>query len=232
MRPVKKGISPYISISCYQNARKYLIDQIGEYCSYCERRLNVSLAVEHILPKTIYQKKELVWENLILACTNCNSTKGHKDIDLNDYFWPHMDNTLTPYVYTVSGKINIKEGLTSRRHQMADNLIKLVGLNSQPRRNDTTVSDRLWAFREEVWRDAEDFKLDLANSIDKNNMRKAIVRTAKYSGCFSIWIEVFKDDLETVKLLIDNFKNTALPNNVSSTDEIYYDRNDCRTILE
>jgi hypothetical protein len=45
-------------------------------------RLEASLAVEHVLPKKpegvteIIKSRELDWENFLLACTNCNSTKG------------------------------------------------------------------------------------------------------------------------------------------------------------
>ncbi len=57
MRPIVKGANPTdengveIIFTKYARARRYLIDRIGEYCSYCERKIEANLAVEHVQPK-------------------------------------------------------------------------------------------------------------------------------------------------------------------------------------
>ena len=55
MRPVFKGENPKdtnnndIIFTEYARSRRYLIDRIGEYCSYCERKIEASLAVEKFI---------------------------------------------------------------------------------------------------------------------------------------------------------------------------------------
>jgi 5-methylcytosine-specific restriction endonuclease McrA len=68
----------------YSDAKPYLEKRIGRYCSYCERFIPVSLAVEHKLPKSIHPDLEWRWENFLLACANCNSAK--KDKNVGDIF--------------------------------------------------------------------------------------------------------------------------------------------------
>ncbi|MEQ8468840.1 hypothetical protein [Coleofasciculus sp. E1-EBD-02] len=54
MRPIDRGSCPTDATGIpklfhkYQDARGDLITRIGEYCSFCETPLGVSLAVEHI----------------------------------------------------------------------------------------------------------------------------------------------------------------------------------------
>lgn len=101
MRPVKKGATPVAAFNRYEDAFDYLLDRvgigewsgikIGQYCSYCERCIQTNLAVEHIEPKSgDFAKPELQkeWSNFLLACVNCNSTKGAKEVDLGSIFLP------------------------------------------------------------------------------------------------------------------------------------------------
>ena len=77
MRPVAKGGNPQAGdFADYQDARPFLISRIGPFCSYCERR-TTPLHVEHIQPKGLPQYAGLIgrWDNFLLACVNCNSTK-------------------------------------------------------------------------------------------------------------------------------------------------------------
>lgn len=227
MRPVKKSLPPYTTINCYQEARSYLIDNIGEYCSYCERKIQANLAVEHVKPKTLYSHLELDWNNLILACTNCNSTKGHTDVNLDDYYWPHLDNTLIPFIYTKSGRIKVNNTLTVDKKDKAENLIKLVGLNKKPKKQDKTVSNRLWNNRLEVWSIAEGTRksFDALDDISKNLFREIIVNLAFSSGFFSIWVAFFRDDEQIVTQIIAKYKGTAI-----DYANLYLERIDCRTL--
>ena len=52
MRPVERGASPKQSYPSYGDAAEDLEARLGRYCSYCERRLETHLAVEHIRPKS------------------------------------------------------------------------------------------------------------------------------------------------------------------------------------
>ena len=101
MRPVNKGESPYKVIGKYQDAEPYLEKRIGKYCSFCEMRVNNALAVEHKESKSS-GGMTIDWENLLLACTYCNSRKGEKikKGDLGKWIWPDQDNTFPVFSYT------------------------------------------------------------------------------------------------------------------------------------
>jgi hypothetical protein len=59
----------------YRDAKEKLVAIIGEYCSFCERRIVSKLDVEHKAPKDVYTGERLEWRNFLLACGNCNSVK-------------------------------------------------------------------------------------------------------------------------------------------------------------
>lgn len=85
MRPLDKGAVPRagdgaIRFGHYSDAHPHLVERLGDYCSYCERRLPASLAVEHVQPKSHVPELETSWDNFLLACTNCNSVKGSKPV--------------------------------------------------------------------------------------------------------------------------------------------------------
>lgn len=93
MRPVDKGAAPAV-YTRYQDAGPDLQVRIGDYCNYCERQIETNLAVEHVRPKSHVAALRTDWTNFLLACVNCNSSKGDTPVNLPDYFWPDADNTL------------------------------------------------------------------------------------------------------------------------------------------
>lgn len=59
----------------YQNARLSLINNFGQYCSYCGMPvLDSSLAVEHMLPKSWFPDVMMCYFNFLVACSVCNSS--------------------------------------------------------------------------------------------------------------------------------------------------------------
>jgi uncharacterized protein (TIGR02646 family) len=210
MRPVNKGPSPYTTISEYSDARGYLIDRIGEYCSYCERKIPASLAVEHVEPKTHHEDKELLWSNLLLACTNCNSTKGHTDVVLDEYVWPHLDRSLDYFIYTSSSKIEVNENLSEQNQIRAEKTLKLVGLNKKPKATDLKRQNRLWRQRLEAWNKAEIQKKRYIDSANKITAQEFIVDISIETGFFSVWMKVFEEFPEIRRKLINTYKGTNL----------------------
>jgi len=217
MRPVIRGERPQnndrqVQFTDYRQARGELISRMGEYCSYCEMRQNSSLAVEHVQPKrpsgvTIDDPhRALDWDNFLLACNNCNATKGNKDVNLDDYLWPHLDNTFRAVHYSEGGVVAPSKRLDSGIHQKALNTIKLLGLDKTP--NDKKASDRRWLNRKEAWDIAQESKSDLAES-DTPQMRRQIVRTATGRGYWSIWMTVFQDDADMLRRFIEAFPGTC-----------------------
>lgn len=203
MRPVQRGECPRdqkgqeIKFAEYQQARRELIQRMGEYCSYCEMHLDASLAVEHVQPKkppgatAAMPERELEWGNFLLACTNCNSSKGDKDVVLADYLWPDRDDTFGALRYSEGGVVDSAPGVQKAR---ADRLINLVGLRKQP--DTAEASDRRWMNRREAWDRAVRAKDRLAKCPTgyADHMREQIVDTAHAKGFWSVWMTVFADD--------------------------------------
>jgi len=216
MRPVIRGNCPQnrrgedVRFSEYANARGELIKRMGEYCSYCEMHHDTSLAVEHIQPKkppgvsSVLQARALDWNNFLLACSNCNSTKGNTDVILDDYLWPDRDNTFRALKYSEGGLVT--PALDGELGRKADNTIKLTGLDKHPL-NDSKASDRRWENRREKWDIAQRSKTNLENC-DTPEMREQIVLSAIGHAYWSVWMTVFKDDADMLRRFIENFPGT------------------------
>jgi uncharacterized protein (TIGR02646 family) len=215
MRPVERGVSPQANdFDNYEDAKPELINRIGPYCSYCERHIVTLLAVEHIQPKDQNRYPQLVgrWDNFLLACVNCNSTKGSKDVILNDTMLPDRDNTFLTYEYTLDGYINLSVGLSQNQKICAETTLRLTGLDKRVSEvldsNGQLVAIDRVSQRMEAWGIAEESLANLALSpIDP--MRRQIVITAKETGHFSIWMKVFEADSTMRRMLIDGFNNTS-----------------------
>ncbi len=215
MRPVLRGDSPQaVDFTNYRDAFGELASRIGMFCSYCERRIATQLAVEHIQPKGLpaYEHLKGRWENFLLGCVNCNSTKGAKDVVLANLLLPDRDNTAAAYEYTMDGKIEFAAALTFAQTTLAMNTLTLVGLDKRLNQvvdsNGQLVAVDRVAQRMEVWLIAKVSKDDLQTN-PTDAFRRQIARTATGHGFFSIWMTVFQDDPAVRKLLIKEFRGTA-----------------------
>lgn len=218
MRPVIRGEIPknedgsdYIPDK-YQKYRGHLIERLGKYCSYCERPMSHSIAVEHIQPKSKNRELEVTWSNLLICCANCNPTKGDMDVALEDYFWPDIDNTSRAFIYSVAGSIHPNENLEINLRTKASKTIALTGLDKQPSEDlgkNPEVRDLRWSERKKAWEKAKRAKINLCRH-NVEPMRKQIIDTATSEGFFSIWMTVFYDDIEMKTKLINSFKGTDL----------------------
>jgi uncharacterized protein (TIGR02646 family) len=148
MRPVDKGACG-TNFKKYQDAQSQLIQRIGDYCSYCERRFSSGIHDEHKVPKSKNGSQKLLWSNFLLSCPNCNSAKGSRSIALSQYIWPDKDNTMRAFNYDAQGLIcpsDIKDKKIIRTW-------KLLGLNRHPDKftrgiEPPTVKDRRWLERQ------------------------------------------------------------------------------------
>ena len=217
MRPVSKGLNNTNFVR-YQDAQQPLIDMLGEYCSYCERRLETDLAVEHVYPKGVPATAHLIcdWNNFILSCKNCNSSKGDTPIDdtnRNNYLWPHLDNTLRAFHYQ-DGLVGIKNEWRGTQFEVIiQNTINLLGLDKDPgnpvRLRRPTKKDKRWKRRHEIWQKAEMLRSHL-NQEDTLPLRESIIENALGWGCFSIWFTVFIHDENMRQRLIHAFIGTDI----------------------
>jgi len=210
MRPVDKGDSPG-TFTDYSQALPHLEDRLDIYCSYCERRMPTSLAVEHIAPKSHHPNLLLEWDNFLLACTNCNSVKSDKDIPRQQILWTDEDNTFLAINYSKGGFVRIDKGLNTNLQSRASELIKLVGLNRHKARNWPKPSkrDNRWKQRDEVWEIAEEAKKDFIDAGQTDIGAKCVIRAALGYGFFSVWMTIFEQYEEIRKRLISSFKGTA-----------------------
>ncbi len=212
MRPVTRGPAPAGPFRRYADAYPYLAAQLEKYCSYCERHLPTGLAVEHIQPKAVYPHLELSWDNFLLGCVNCNSTKGDQDVLLHDLLLPDRDNTFAAFEYADDGQVAPAGHLDPRVRALAERTLTLTGQNTRrglPRdRNLRRVAlDRIGQ-RRETWLMALE-SLDELQRSPTDPLRNAIVRLARATGFFSLWMKVFEADPDMRRRLIAAFPGTA-----------------------
>lgn len=205
MRPVRRGSRPASAgYESYQDAKHDLASRLGEYCSYCERKIPASLAVEHILHKDDYPDLATEWSNLLLACVHCNSTKGTKDVSKIRCLLPDRDNTFAAFDYDPDGT---NPSRSPKQRERAKRTLKLVGLDQSMDSQELVAGDR-WQQRIEVWMKAVGAKEDLDSQPRNRALRKMIVSLAIATGHFSIWMTVFEGDIELRQRLIDAFPGT------------------------
>lgn len=205
MRPVQRGASPQATdFADYTDAKADLVSRLGPYCSYCERRIPTNLAVEHIQPKGLPAYLPLAgrWDNFLLGCINCNSSKLNKDVVLTDVLLPDRDNTFAALMYSTDGTIAADEPMAAR-------LLSLVSLDKPISRaldaNGKQVALDRVAQRMEVWGKAEFAKMDIDAQPDSSVLRQYVVHLAQAEGFFSIWMTVFANDIDMRQRLIDAF---------------------------
>lgn len=210
MRPVERGAAPR-EYARYGDAIDDLEERLGRYCSYCERRLPIGLAVEHMAPKSLHPDREVDWDNFLLGCTNCNSVKDVADVADGDILWPDRHNTMLAVAYSRGGFVRLAEGLTPEQQRRARALIDLVGLDrhigvrgQQPARR-----DQRWKDREEAWVNAEMCRDNFEALGRSEEARDLVLEAAKGCGFFSVWFAVFEQHLGVKSALIDAFPGTA-----------------------
>lgn len=215
MRPIRRGASPLGGdFTDYKDAQPYLISRMGGYCSYCERRIATMLAVEHIQSKDLPAYQNLIgrWENFLLGCVNCNSTKKDKDVQLDAVLLPDRDNTLAAFVYSADGKVAPAPGLSNVLRQMADDTLGLTGLNKRIRgatdENGKQIAIDRVSQRMEAWAVAAEAQKDVQKDPNNIALRRGAVRTALGWGFFSIWMTIFEADVDMRNRLIDAFNGT------------------------
>ena len=208
MRPVDKGTAPAI-YTRYRDASGDLRACLGDYCSYCERRIETHLAVEHVQPKVRHTTLRNAWSNFLLGCVHCNSSKGKRRVALRDYFWPDRDNTLRAFEYVNGGLVRPHANLAAVGEVRARNTIALTGLDKFPGNpgREPTASDRRWSRRHETWQLAERDRARLAIQ-NTAVVRELIVESAIARGMFSIWWTVFADDVDMRRRLREAFIGT------------------------
>ena len=131
----------------------------------------------------------------------------NKDVILDDYFWPDIDNTFRVFTYSEGGIITPSNELSPELQSKANATIKLTGLDKHPL-NDPKASDRRWINRREIWNIAVRAKERLSRN-DYDDFREQIVDTMTGHAYWSIWMTVFRDDSDMLKRFIKALAGTA-----------------------
>ena len=152
------------------------------------------------------QTRALNWDNFLLACTNCNSTKGNTEVILDQYVWPDRHNTFMVIQYSEGGLVTCAPNLPAALQKNVERTISLVGLDKTP--NTQKASDRRWLNRKEAWEIAVRARERLRR-IDISELRDQIVDTARAKGFWSIWMTVFRNDPDMLKRLLTSFPGTC-----------------------
>ena len=210
MRPVTRGTAPRV-YTAYGQAIADLEERLGIYCSYCERRLPTSLAVEHVVPKSLEPDLETSWENFLLGCTNCNSVKLAQPTNKDGFLWPDIDNTLDALSYASGGFVEVKAILSPGLQRKARKLVGLVGLDRHeaPGHPRPARRDRRWQQRMDTWNAAVLARTRLGELNDAPAARELVLAAAEGYGFFSVWMVVFSSHRAIRQGLIERFKGTA-----------------------
>lgn len=216
MRPIRRNASPIpIDYSDYASAKAELASRLGPYCSFCERKLVTQLAVEHVQPKGLpaYRHLKGRWDNFLLACVNCNSTKKDKNVVLSQALLPDRDNTFAAFEYLPDGTVIVsQQARIAGLEPIAGASLNLTGLDkaalNSPDSNGKQVALDRVRQRMEVWLKAESAKADIKANPQLDLVRKYVVKLALDTGFFSVWLTVFSDDADMCLRLIRAFPGT------------------------
>jgi hypothetical protein len=214
MRPVTRGDVPKdangvaIKFATYGKARDYLIGRIGDYCSYCEIALHSGIQVEHVQPKKWHEGLKTTWTNFLFACESCNKVKGQQDVILDEYYWPDKDNTARPFLYVLDRSPQVNTGLSADQQVAAIRTLKLTGIDREPGDQLLREADVRWRKRREAWGVALRERQKLQQS-DTVYQRDSAVQVAIARGFWSVWMQVFHDDIDMRNRLNAAFQGTA-----------------------
>jgi uncharacterized protein (TIGR02646 family) len=211
VRPVNRGAAPAV-YARYDDAKQDLVNRLGSYCSYCERRIPTLLAVEHIQPKGLpqYAHLENEWTNFLLACVNCNSAKASTPVECDFCLLPDRDNTFAAFIYDDLGTVEPHPGIGPAATALAAALRDLTALNrmEHPDWDEAVAFSALARVgqRVQAWLQAQDARADYDAG---RTWTGAIAREAAATGFFSIWMAAFEGVPDVRQALIATFPNTA-----------------------
>jgi hypothetical protein len=216
MRPVDRGPSPRPSWADYNDARPYLEQRLGDYCSYCE--MPHATDVEHKLPKHVHPKRKRSWKNFLLGCRYCNGIKSHQQdagraarptAALALYLWPDTDNTARAFVYHANNDVTVAPGLPPEVARVAAATLVMTGIDRIPGKTPPpSHKDKRWRKRREAWEVAEIERQDLSAD-DTPEQRARIGRVARATGFWSVWRATFAHDPATLEVIDRAFEGTA-----------------------
>ncbi len=223
MRPIiiskKKGQDSIYNP--WRLAKLELINEIGAYCVYCEKKLSRSaLDIDHVLGKKVkdasgrlkYEGSEYTfnWNNFMLACKNCNSIKSNKDIAETNPYLPHTNNLLHFMLIKEGGLIEIKKDLARGDLDRVQAFFDLVGLDRNPGHKNYSQFDDRWESRLKAFDIAKRQLNKYEISTNKPAELETIVTLAEAYGFFSVWYYQFINYPDVLNAIINGFSSDEI----------------------
>lgn len=171
----------------YSRNRPEIISALKEEtqntCAYCETRITGSGNLDHIKPKSKFPELVFDWENITIACSQCNARKSAKEISLN----PFETNPADHLQFT-------KDGLVISLSEIGQEAIDILSLNRPD-----LITDRKF----EIGRYEKMYSRT-------SSIEEGINLVNAHQGCV---IDVFTRDLPNSRLDDDHYwKHTGLNN--------------------
>lgn len=190
----------------YQNARKVLLANLGNYCSYCENYFidGSNLQTEHVQPIGLknngnlkYDFLKYKWSNFLLGCSTCNgrANKANNDVVLDEIHLPHLNNTFLSLEYKEAGVVAVNPNMSDRSKRHASNLIKLLGLDKP-----SSETDYRCDVRRKTWDKAQTL---LTQYLAGEIIAERLIDYIKEQPCWSIWYTVFSGQDEIRKRMLE-----------------------------
>jgi len=216
VRPIIKSVrineagNP-LEIDPWSDAKQELILEIGTFCSFCEKYNSRSaLHVEHIKGRNcrdandrlIYDQLKYRWDNFLLACVNCNSVKGSKDILSLNPFMPHENNLMHFLEVVAGGIIRMKDGVAGLELNRTQAFLDLIGLDRIPGHHMYSDKDDRWDSRLKVF-DIASRQRQKYTAVNRITDIETIIDLAKTNGFFSVWYYVFQGVNDVIDALIN-----------------------------
>lgn len=192
----------------YSDAKWPLAQNLGGYCSYCERPLPASrLDVEHVLPKDegLHPDQEFVWRNFLLACSNCNRAKWNKPVDLDYHYFPHLVNTYSIFKGCLGQNTETRDHLQPEEAQAANDSLVLFGLERNPTIESHTPGDDRYLYRNLASSKVTRY---LSKYINGELTFEILIDYAVEVGYWSIWMDAFAPYPAVQDALIAAFPGT------------------------
>ncbi len=114
----------------HADIKSHLKTETGFKCIYCESKIghNTPGDVEHIIPSSKNEDLHFDWDNLTIACTECNRRKNDYYVQGEEFLNPYSDNDLEDLIEHFGPIVNWRNG-----HARAEITIKILELNKPTR---------------------------------------------------------------------------------------------------
>lgn len=220
MRPLDKGSVPTNAdgsnktVNDYDNWRLDLITRIEYICAYCNMPLSHQLQVEHVVPKKPKPGNPagdpLAWENMLLACGPCNNSKDNHPVE--EIYLPEVHNSHLPFegdFQTIDKKqhgiiVPRNSGLNDPQKQKAKKSIECFGWDKIDNRAAVVDIRSLKRGEAREMVAVQKWSYDQNKGTDITKAAEVVATSARITGFFSLWYEVFADEPEAMKALTDN----------------------------